>query len=880
MEEETEAQGTLEFETLPATLTPMMAQYLEIKRQYTDCLLFFRMGDFFELFFEDAVVASKILDIALTKRGKHMNEDVPMCGVPHHAVSYYISKLVKAGKRIAICDQMENPEEAKKRGYKAVVKREVVRVITAGTLIEDELIDGSRNNFLMSVVPNKKAHDIKEFGVSVIDISTGDFFSELVNAPDLEEALKKYSPSEIIAPVSAQNYVGESNLSEYNFSFLPDPRFNPDMEEKRIKEAFGISVIDGIADFSGPEKAAMGSLVAYIENTQKKDIKLNTPKRVDASEFMIMRSDTVNNLEIWKSSNGDAKCSLFNVMNQTKTPMGKRLLSYRFTFPLMNIEKIRSRLDSVGFFVLKLDLLSSVREILKPCGDIERALSRVKFMRASAKDLILIKEALKIYSEITGLLSKCTLPSEMSGYRLTLNFSNVVSEITDAIDEEKALTKSDGCIRSGFCKELDDLKQVRENSELLIKNLQAHYVTETGIQTLKIKRNNLIGWFVEIPLSQKPKVSDDFIWKQTISNSVRYTTLELDELQQTLMSADEKITVLEAELFKRLLEKISLISEHILLASKALAMIDVSSSLAEIAVQRNYCKPHILDDQSFDVKNARHPVVEFVQSRNLHANFTPNDCFLMQDAELSIITGPNMAGKSTYLRQNALIVLLAQIGSFVPADSARIGVVDKLFSRIGASDNLAYGRSTFMIEMVETAAILNQATNKSFVILDEVGRGTSTMDGLAIACGVVEHISEVNKCRTLFATHYHEIADLKKTMPNLKFQTLEVYESGSNVTFTHNVINGVADKSYGIHVARLAGIPEKVISIANRILSESQKTTPLNLVPEYDESLGPNVHDQKQESPVVQELKHIDVDSITPKEALAKLYYLKELAKE
>lgn len=880
MEDETGVQGTIKFESLPTNLTPMMAQYLEIKRHYTDCLLFFRMGDFFELFFEDAVVASKILDIALTKRGKHLNEDVPMCGVPHHAVSYYISKLVKSGKRIAICDQMENPEEAKKRGYKAVVKREVVRVITAGTLIEDELIDGTRNNFLMSVVPNKKAHDIKGFGVSVIDISTGDFFSELVSGADLGEALKKYSPSEIISPVSAQNYIREKGLSEYNFSFLPDPRFNPDMEEKRIKEALGISVIDGVANFSDPEKAAMGSLVAYIENTQKKGVKLNTPKRVESSEFMIMRSDTVNNLEIWKSSSGDAKCSLFNVMNETNTPMGKRLLAYRFTFPLMNVKTINSRLDAVEFFVSESELLSLVRESLRSCGDMERALARVKFMRSCPKDLILIKNSLKTHSEITKLLSTRQAPDELLANRVALDFSNIISEITNAIDEEKACTKSDECIKPGFCKELDELRAVRDNSESLIKNLQSHYVTETGIQTLKIKKNNLIGWFVEIPLSQKLKISDDFIWKQTISNSVRYTTLELDELQQRLTSSDEKISIMESELFKNLSEKIASLSPHIIMASKALAVIDVSSSLADIAVKRKYSKPDILDDQSFDVKNARHPVVEFVQSKSMHANFTPNDCSLMPGSELSIITGPNMAGKSTYLRQNALIVLLAQIGSFVPADSARIGIVDKLFSRIGASDNLAYGRSTFMIEMVETAAILNQATNKSFVILDEVGRGTSTMDGLAIACGVVEHISEVNKCRTLFATHYHEIADLKKTMPNLKFQTLEVYESGSNVTFTHNVINGVADRSYGIHVAKLAGIPDKVISIANRILSGHKRAPVLNLMAENNGCSTLLDHKPDKESPVIRELTSIDVDSITPKQALEKLYHLKELLRE
>lgn len=858
--------------------TPMMDQYTRIKSEHMDCLLFFRMGDFFEMFFDDAREASKILNIALTTRGKHLGEDIPMCGVPHHSADFYISKLVRANKKIAICEQMESPSDAKKRGSKSIVRREVIRVITHGTLLEDELIGESRNNFLVSVVPAKPVHGECGCSLAIVDISTGDFFCETIQESNLSEELARYNPGEIISP---QKYA-ESNVmiglrsAGYNLSILPSAKFNPMVEVSRIKDSLGVAFLDGIANFSNSEVSAIGSLLEYIKGTQKGEIKLGIPKKIDHSEYMEVKSDTVRNLGVWQTDAGSA--SLFSVINATKTAMGRRMLSSRLAFPITNAKKLGERLDSIEFFITHQNALDGVLVHLAGCCDFERAMSRVNFMRASLKDVAAISDAIGRYSRVLKTIADSAFVGEIGEYLSSpVDFSDLKALLDAAIPDEFS-PGDDTYIKTGYNIELDRMRSVKSTSEETIRNLQNHYITETGISNLKIRRNNLIGWFVEIPVSQKLKIPEEFIWKQTISNSVRYTTLELDELQQTLVATEDKVRQLELELFNEILTKVKESSDKIQFAAKTMAILDVSTSLAVIAIRRNFSRPSLVEDVILDIRGGRHPVVESVGLDGTSSRFTPNDCVLDDERGISIITGPNMAGKSTYLRQNAIIVLLAHIGSFVPAISAKIGLVDKLFSRIGASDDLASGKSTFMVEMIETAAILNQSTNRSFVILDEVGRGTATFDGLSIAFGVVEHIYNYNKCRTLFATHYHELAQLRESLPDLRYQTLSVKEERGNVMFEHMVEDGVADKSYGIHVAKLAGVPGSVIDRAKQILAQMESGRQIDV----DPGPVPIVHENPELDKlkdVAKRVESLDPNLLTPREALNILYDLKQSLK-
>lgn len=861
--------------------TPMMSQYLDVKANYQDCLLFFRMGDFFEMFFDDAKEASKILDIALTSRGKHNNIDIPMCGVPHHAADFYISKLVKAGKKIAICEQMEPPEEAKKRGYKAVVKRDVIRVITPGTLLEDELIGEARNNFLASIYIAKPFKST-EVGLSVIDISTGAFFSEHITLNLAIETLEKYNPTEILVQSSfvTSEYIKTLKDHGYNISILPDSMFNTFVEAERIKNIFEIKFLEGIGNFSDIEISAMGALAEYVKNTQKRNIRFSIPKKITSSSYLEIKPDTLRNLEIWEPYNRVNDLSLFQVIDETLTAMGKRLLISRIMFPLRNIREINSRLDAVTTFIENNSLLEQLRECLKGCYDFERAVNRVRYKKSSPIDVLMIAKSLEKYIHASELIDGYIVKGELSGkMHLAKKFQDIVIEIFKAIKDDVSLkAKTSGYIKDGYSNQLDILRQLKFHSESTIENLQNHYITETGINSLKIKRNNLIGWFVEIPLSQKPKVPEEFIWKQTITNCIRYTTIELDELQQAILSADDKICALESELFNELLKKVEDISDDILLASQEIAVVDLNLSFAFIASTRNFCRPCVTEESVIDIKGGRHPVVEYALSSSSASQikFIPNDTYLSSNKFIDIITGPNMAGKSTYLRQNAIIVLLSHIGSFVPAESAVIGVVDKIFSRIGAADDLAHGKSTFMVEMLETAAILNQSTEKSFVILDEVGRGTSTFDGLAIAFGVVEHLHNINRCRTLFATHYHELSQLESKLNGLDFLTLKVSETDDNVIFDHKIFNGVADKSYGIQVAKLAGVPNSVLKQAMHILKDLESDNiekPLELLQNHENTSSEN----KDSLALEHFIKNIQVDNITPKQALDILFELKNM---
>lgn len=854
-----------------SNVTPMMEQYWEIKKNHLDCLLFYRMGDFFELFFDDAIEASKILNITLTSRGKYLGKNVPMCGVPYLSVDFYLSQLVKANKKVAICEQVESPEEAKKRGYKAVVKREVIRIVTAGTLLEDELINENKNNFLMSIINVKNS-----FGISIIDISTGDFYVEKAdNISYILDIVGKYTPSEILIPESFSRNKLVLRLKEdgVNFSELPDSKFNFLAEEERVKELFKVSYLDGIDNFSKEEIISMGSLAEYINVTQQKKIKFSLPKKINTSNYMFLPYDTFNNLEIWRSINGKKELSLFEVINKTVTAMGKRLLISRLSFPILGIKEINKRFDAVDFFIYNPNLIDNIATIFSGIGDLERATNRIIFKKYSPIDLGIIKKCLIIYKDLCESLKQYQLSGELLDLCFDItDLESILNNLILALSDELPNNfRKSGYIKKGYNKKLDELRELKSHSEELIRELQQHYITETGITTLRLKNNNMIGWFVEIPISQKDKITEEFKWKQTISNNIRYTTVELDELQQLLNNSESSSSSLELELFDELIIQVTNVSDRILSIAKTIAVLDLNSSFAKIAINRKYSRPKIVNEPILNITDGRHPVVELVDQKIGKSNFVNNDCNLNERNNISIITGPNMSGKSTYLRQNAIIILLSHIGCFVPAKSAVIGVVDKLFSRIGASDDLVHGKSTFMVEMIETAAILNQSTKNSFVILDEVGRGTSTFDGLSIAIGVVDHIYKVNKCRTLFATHYHEFGEIKSQMPNLIYQTLSVKESDGFVIFDHKIKNGIADKSYGIYVAKLAGIPDSVIEKSKNILNGLEnKSLQLPLLNDYDFNI-------KTKSKVEEKIAQLNIDEITPKNAIEILYDLKNM---
>lgn len=806
--------------------TPMMFQYFEIKRNYCDCLLLFRMGDFFELFFDDARKAAAILNIALTHRGKPANqaEEVPMCGIPAAALDNYLGRLVKAGYKVAICDQMEDPQEAKKRGYKAIVKREVIRVVTPGTIVEDNLLDFQSNNFLMAVIPDisPKNASIKTISFSVIDISTGDFFVNTVVKEDFAGIIGMYRPREMLLPFHLE--VGEfinflSSLSDATFTYLPDTKFNPDIEKRRLEKYFKVQTLESFGISFPNELSACGALLEYLIITQKNEMPaLPVPKKIKYSDYLIIDTSTIRSLEIINGSNEDYSHSLLGALDKTVTPFGARTLAARVVTPIVSLEAIEKRLDCVNYFVNDRKLCESLISILSQSADFERSVNRIKFNKFSPKNIGDIRELLRTISEMKAIVGSKRIPFEgdYSFFQIK-DFSELLKTLNAALVEYGALSaankKEESVIAQGYSKELDELKYSKDHSKALIAQLQEKYVSFTGINTLKIRENAILGWYIEIPLSQKNKVPSNFIHRQTLVGNVRYTTEELVNLQEKLLTAVNDWSKLEEKLYNELVKKVLDRYEDILYAIKCLAQIDVYTCFAKLAIDRGYVRPIMTNEPVIEIENGKHPVLA------LHCkDFTGNNCDLDSEHRVALLTGPNMAGKSTYLRQNALIVIMAQIGCYVPATTARIGVVDRLFSRIGASDDLVRGRSTFMVEMIETATILNQATEQSFVILDEVGRGTSTYDGLSIAWAVMENLYNCNKCRVLFATHYRELVGLQQTLTNIRYKTLKVQEWNGEVIFYHKIIDGVADKSYGIHVASIAGVPKKVIQRAKQLL--------------------------------------------------------------
>lgn len=879
-------------------VTPMMVQFLEIKAEHPDCILFYRMGDFYELFFDDAVKAAAALDITLTKRGKHLGEDIPMCGVPVHSHESYLERLISSGFKVAVCEQTEDPAEAKKRGSKSVVRRGVVRVVTPGTLTEDTLLDARAHNYLAAL-----AEAGGKLGLAWMEISTGEFLTQPVTGGVLAAALARVDPGELLASDQlAQKPEMYEIFGEWRdkLSLQPQARFDSANGEKRLQSLFGVTTLDSFGDFSRAELAAAAALVDYIELTQKGRLPHFTPPRqLTGAQVMEIDAATRRNLELTLTLGGERKGSLLSVIDRTLTGAGARLLASHLGAPLRNPADIDQRLDMVQFFLDGERLAADVRAALKRCPDIERALSRLSLGRGGPRDLAAVRDGLTMSGELRNALEDPSLSGRPGGIDAALkdlgHHGELIERLARALAPELPVYARDGgFIAEGYAAELDEFRSLRDESRRLIAGLQRDYVADTGITTLKVKHNNVLGYFVEVPAKQADKVpagpEDPFIHRQTMANAVRFSTVGLSELEQKIARAADQALALELSLFDDLLGEVLGRMDDIAVTARAVARLDVASALAHLARERRYTRPHVDDGTDFDIVGGRHPVVEAALERRGEPAFIANDCKLGGaddgDGRLWLLTGPNMAGKSTFLRQNALIAVMAQMGSYVPAERARIGAVDRLFSRVGAADDLARGRSTFMVEMVETAAILNQAGEKALVILDEIGRGTATFDGLSIAWAVIENLHEVNKCRALFATHYHELTALTARLDQLACHTMKVKEWQGDVIFLHEVGQGAADRSYGIHVADLAGLPQAVVRRAEEILEnleageQSSALTKLaDDLPLFQAAPAPSAAVAAGPSPLEQALADIHPDELTPKEALEVVYTLKGLLK-
>jgi DNA mismatch repair protein MutS len=848
------------------------------------------MGDFYEMFFDDAKIASSVLNIALTSRGKHLGDDIPMCGVPVVSLDSYMERLVKYGYKVAICEQMEDPKEAKKRGYKAVVKREVTRIVTAGTLIEDNLLSSRKNNFLMSIVPDicKKTQQAKTVSFAAIDISTGDFIVNTLPGSEFSMAMEMYQPRELLVPARYERsefakYL--AGMTEAGITYLPDSKFNPIVEKDRLEKYFKVKTLDSFGINTPDELSSCGSILEYLLITQRDNFSaLPMPKKAIFSNYLVLDPSTSKSLEVTSSIHGEYDYCLLGVLDKTCTSFGARALAARVSTPIIDLSQLQKRLECVAFFLENKKITGLIRENLRYCPDFERAINRIRFNKFSPRDVGDIRESLRVIDVIRSIVKDVHIPSEGEYFFENLaDFSSLLKLLqTSLVEKLPANSRDGGVIADGYSPKLDELKYLKNHSEDLISNLQAKYVSQTGIGSLKIRNNAILGWYVEVPLSQKHKINESvFMHKQTLVNGMRYTTSELGTLQMKLSEVSDEWSNLEQEIYQKIVAEIMDHYEKISYAIKLLSCIDVYANFAHIAAEREYVRPEMSDQTILEIENGRHPILE-VHTKD----FTDNDCDLNENNRICLLTGPNMAGKSTYLRQNALIVLMAQIGCYVPAKRASIGVVDRLFSRIGASDDIARGRSTFMVEMIETATILNQATARSFVILDEVGRGTSTYDGLSIAWAVVENLHNVNKCRVLFATHYRELTVLQNTLSHIKCKTLKVQEWNGDVIFYHKIIDGIADKSYGIHVASIAGVPKNVVKRATELLKnfekniDSKNENDKQEIPAYDavSEQMELLYSPPANMALLQRLREINLNDITPKNALDILYELKGLA--
>ncbi|MGE4612240.1 MAG: DNA mismatch repair protein MutS [Paracoccaceae bacterium] len=876
------------------SVTPMMAQYLEIKARYPDALLFYRMGDFYEMFFDDAVAAAAALDIALTKRGKHEGKDIAMCGVPHHAAEGYLLTLIRKGFRVAVTEQLENPAEAKKRGYKAIVKRDVTRLVTPGTLTEDSLLDARAHNYLAAVA------DVRgQMAISWVDVSTGDFHVTPISRVTLGPTLARLAPREVLTADSVAEALRET-VEEAGASLTPlsAASFDSTAADGRLTDLFKIKSLDAFGNFERSEIAAMGAIVDYLDITQRGKLPLLRPPNKELSGGTVqIDAATRRNLELVRNLAGERQGSLLATIDRTVTGGGARLLGTRLNSPSTDLKTINARHDAVAHFVENRALAGDTRDTLRQAPDMERALSRVALDRGGPRDIAALRSGLAQAGALSASLTK-TLPELLQRAAKDMTGHDDLVELLDnaLIVEPPLLTRDGGFVAVGFNEELDEARKLRDEGRSVIAAMQAEYATLTGITSIKIKHNNVLGYFVETPARHAGKMlseplSETFIHRQTTANQVRFTTVPLSEMETKILNAGGRALEIEKNIFGILRAAIMDQAAQIAQAAKALAETDLAAGLADIAVGENWVRPQMDASRTFIIEGGRHPVVEQALRRSGEP-FVANDCDLTASEENArpvwLLTGPNMAGKSTFLRQNALIALLAQMGAYVPATSAHIGLIDQLFSRVGAADDLARGRSTFMVEMVETAAILNQAGERALVILDEIGRGTATYDGLSIAWATLEHLHDVNHCRTLFATHYHELSALTAKLSGLKNATVAVREWEGEVIFLHEVREGAADRSYGVQVAKLAGLPAAVVERARDVLDALEQKdrdgggkaeTLIDDLPLF--SANPKSAQRPARlSKIEDRLRDTHPDELSAREALALVYALREMLDE
>ncbi|MGD9915474.1 MAG: DNA mismatch repair protein MutS [Rhizobiaceae bacterium] len=872
----------------------MMEQYIEIKTANPDSLLFYRMGDFYELFFEDAQVASRALGITLTRRGKHLGEDIPMCGVPVHAADDYLQKLIAQGHRVAVCEQIEDPAEAKKRGGKSVVRRDVVRLVTPGTITEEKLLAPSEANFLMAL---GRAKSDGALALAWIDISTGSFRVMETTPERLLSDIFRVDPKELILaePVFHDPELRPSiDLVGRVASPQPAALFDSASAPQRIARFYGVATPDGFGNFSRAELSAISGAVAYVEKTQKAERPpLARPERESAGAALFIDPATRASLELLRTLSGGRDGSLFSAIDRTVTGAGARLLAERMMSPLTEPAAIQERLDAVSFFAAETRVSETLTALLKGAPDVMRALSRLALNRGGPRDLGAIAAALAVGGEVAALLAVAALPPELAAAREALAAlpESLAAHLASALADELPLLKRDGgFLRAQYDGELDEVRALRDQSRRVIAEMERALCDETGIRSLKIRHNNVLGYYIEVTANHAAALNGTdalkarFIHRQTMASAMRFTTTELAGLETKIANAADRALQIELAAFERLSAEAVSHADAIRAGAAALAVLDVSAALARLAAAENYCRPAVDGSLVFEIDGGRHPVVEQALRKQAGEPFVANDCDLSPGANgrhgaIWLLTGPNMGGKSTFLRQNALIAILAQMGSFVPAAAARIGVVDRLFSRVGASDDLARGRSTFMVEMVETAAILNQAGERALVILDEIGRGTATFDGLSIAWAAVEYLHETNRCRAIFATHFHEITALASKLPRLHNVTMRVKEWEGEVVFLHEVGKGAADRSYGVQVARLAGLPEAVVDRARQVLTQLEQGEVSGKAARLVDDLPLFAVAAKKEAPKKDALRDalaaINPDEMTPKEALEALYRLR-----
>jgi DNA mismatch repair protein MutS len=886
-------------------VTPMMEQYQEIKAANPDCLLFYRMGDFYELFFADAEIASRALGIVLTKRGKHLGADIPMCGVPIERADEYLHRLIALGHRVAVCEQLEDPAEARKRGNKSVVRRDVVRLVTPGTLTEDSLLDARRNNYLVALVRARASSTDTAplFALAFLDISTGEFHVMECDRTALAAEIARLEPGEII--VSDALY-GDPEAAPYLRTLPVTPLtrdvFDGATAERRLAAYFAVATTEAFGAFSRLELTAAAACITYVERTQighKPPLSPPTREAVDAT--LMIDASTRANLELMRTLNGERRGALIASIDRTVTSAGARLLSQRLAAPLTDPAAIAQRLDAIEAFVDDAVARGELREQLAAAPDLARSLARLVVGRGGPRDLAAIRDGLIAADALARRLGALAeLPAEIGAAAGALAAPDpaIVATLSAALaDELPHLKRDGGFVRAGHDGALDETRALRDESRRVVAALQARYADETGVRSLKVRHNNVLGYFVDVTAQHGEKLltaplNATFIHRQTLAGQVRFTTTELAALEAKIASAADRSLALELEIFDRLASEVIDAADTIKRVAEALSVLDVATALAMLAVERDYVRPEVDRSLDFVVHGGRHPVVEQALQRD-GGPFVANDCDLSPPqaegaGRIYVVTGPNMAGKSTYLRQNALIAVLAQMGSFVPAKRARIGVIDRLFSRVGAADDLARGRSTFMVEMVETAAILNQAGERALVILDEIGRGTATFDGLSIAWAAIEHLHENNRCRALFATHFHELTALATKLKRLFNATVRVKEWQGDVVFLHEVMAGAADRSYGIQVAKLAGLPSSVIERAKLVLAqlESQdRTSParrlIDDLPLFAATAraAPPPSDTAADA-VIAALAALNPDEMSPRDALEALYALKLKAKK